>query len=82
LPVSPFVSEQITASDLTAEGVVIAVQRNCWLVRLQNGLEIRLSGRMLRNHIKVMVGDQVQVELSAYDLARGRIVYRRATPAA
>lgn len=35
-----------------------------------------LSGRMLRNHIQVMVGDNVIVELTPYDLERGRITKR------
>jgi translation initiation factor IF-1 len=35
-----------------------------------------LSGKMRRNHIRILAGDRVQVELSAYDLTRGRITYR------
>lgn len=35
-----------------------------------------LSGRIRQNHIRVMVGDRVEVELSPYDLTRGRISYR------
>ena len=47
-------------------------------VRLENGMEIlsTVSGRMRNNHIRLMTGDKVQVELSPYDLTRGRIVYR------
>lgn len=36
-----------------------------------------LSGRMKKNNIKVLLGDQVQVEMSVYDLSKGRIVYRK-----
>jgi translation initiation factor IF-1 len=37
---------------------------------------VHLAGRMRRNRIRVLVGDRVQVELSAYDPAKGRITYR------
>lgn len=36
-----------------------------------------LSGKMRRNFIKILPGDKVKIELSPYDLERGRIVYRR-----
>jgi translation initiation factor IF-1 len=36
-----------------------------------------LSGRMKKNNIKVLLGDEVQVEMSVYDLSKGRIVYRK-----
>lgn len=47
-------------------------------VLLDNGHEVlgHLSGRMRRNRIRILNGDRVQVELSAYDLKRGRITYR------
>ena len=35
-----------------------------------------ISGRMRRNHIRVLPGDDVDVEMSPYDLTRGRLVYR------
>ncbi|OIO73245.1 MAG: translation initiation factor IF-1 [Elusimicrobia bacterium CG1_02_37_114] len=35
-----------------------------------------LSGKMRMNYIKIVIGDKVKVELSPYDLSRGRIVYR------
>ena len=35
-----------------------------------------LSGRMKKNHIKILLGDVVDVELSVYDLSKGRIIYR------
>lgn len=35
-----------------------------------------LSGRMKKNHIKILLGDTVDVELSIYDLSKGRIIYR------
>ena len=47
-------------------------------VELDNGHEVlaHLAGRMRRNRIRVNPGDKVRVELSTYDLNRGRIVYR------
>lgn len=47
-------------------------------VRLENGHEIlaHLSGRMRMNKIRLIVGDKVKIELTPYDLNRGRIVYR------
>jgi translation initiation factor IF-1 len=47
-------------------------------VMLENGHEIlaHISGRMRKNFIKILPGDRVKVELSPYDLTRGRITYR------
>ncbi|MEA3350194.1 MAG: translation initiation factor IF-1 [Chloroflexota bacterium] len=47
-------------------------------VELDNGHEIvaYLSGKMRRYYIRVLLGDQVTVEMSPYDMNRGRIVYR------
>jgi translation initiation factor IF-1 len=50
-------------------------------IELDNGYETLayLGGKMKRYRIRVLPGDRVRVELSPYDLARGRIVYRFAT---
>ncbi len=47
-------------------------------VKLENDLEIiaHLSGKMRMNRIKLGVGDEVKVELTPYDLSKGRITYR------
>ena len=47
-------------------------------VQLENGHEVlaHVSGRMRKNFIRILPGDRVAVELSPYDLNRGRIVYR------
>jgi translation initiation factor IF-1 len=47
-------------------------------VRLENGHDILavVSGRMRRNHIKILPGDGVTVHLTPYDLSKGRIVHR------
>lgn len=48
-------------------------------VELENGHKVLayLSGNMKRNLIKILPGDEVTVQLSPYDLTRGRIVYRK-----
>ena len=47
-------------------------------VRLDNDHEVLayLSGRMRKYYIRILLGDRVRVEMSPYDLSRGRIVYR------
>jgi translation initiation factor IF-1 len=47
-------------------------------VRLENGHEIiaHISGRMRKNYIRILTGDRVKVEMTPYDLTKGRITYR------
>lgn len=47
-------------------------------VKLENGFNIlaHVSGKIRKNYIRILLGDKVTVELSPYDLTRGRIVYR------
>jgi translation initiation factor IF-1 len=47
-------------------------------VRLQNGhlITATISGKMRMNYIRILPGDKVAVEMSPYDLSRGRITYR------
>ncbi len=47
-------------------------------VALENGHKVlaHISGKMRMHYIKILPGDKVKIELSPYDLARGRIVYR------
>ncbi len=47
-------------------------------VELDNGMNIlcTLSGKLRMNYIKIMVGDKVKVEMSVYDMTKGRISYR------
>lgn len=47
-------------------------------VELENGLVItaHISGKMRMNYIKILPGDKVKVEISPYDLTKGRISYR------
>ena len=47
-------------------------------VNLENGHKVlgHISGKMRKNYIRILPGDRVKIELSPYDLNRGRIVYR------
>jgi len=47
-------------------------------VELENGHQVlaTISGKIRKNYIRILPGDKVQVELSPYDLTRGRITYR------
>ena len=64
---------------IVMEGTVVeALPATQFRVRLENGHEILayLSGKMRKYYIRILLGDRVRVELSPYDLTRGRIVYR------
>lgn len=64
---------------LTAQGVITeALGYDNYHVELDNGVTIlsTISGKMRQNHIRVMPGDRVELELSVYDLTRGRITRR------
>ncbi len=61
------------------EGTVVeALPGTQFRVELENGHEVLayLSGKMRRYYIRILLGDRVRVELSPYDLTRGRITYR------
>lgn len=61
------------------EGTINEVLPNAtFRVKLENGHEVLayLSGKMRQNYIRVLEGDRVKVELSPYDLTRGRVTYR------
>jgi translation initiation factor IF-1 len=64
---------------ITVEGTVVETLPNAMFrVELENGHRIlaHISGKMRMHFIKILVGDKVSVELSPYDLSRGRIIYR------
>ncbi|MCM8792227.1 MAG: translation initiation factor IF-1 [Candidatus Omnitrophica bacterium] len=64
---------------IQTEGTVIDTLPNTtFRVRLDSGHEViaHLSGRLRLNFIKIIKGDRVKLELSPYDLSRGRIIYR------
>lgn len=61
------------------EGVVIdSLPNTTFKVELEGGhvVNAHISGRMRKNYIRILTGDKVVVELTPYDLTRGRIVYR------
>jgi translation initiation factor IF-1 len=64
---------------IVMEGTIVeALPATQFRVRLDSGHEILayLSGKMRKYYIRILLGDRVRVELSPYDLTRGRIVYR------
>jgi translation initiation factor IF-1 len=64
---------------IEVEGTVIEPLPNAMFrVQLQNGHKVlaHVSGKIRMNFIRILAGDRVMVELSPYDLSRGRIVYR------
>jgi len=65
---------------IPAEGTIIDKQPNAFFkVQLDNTEHVVLaaiSGKMRKNRIRILVGDRVSVEMSPYDLTRGRITYR------
>ncbi|NLI11406.1 translation initiation factor IF-1 [Pelotomaculum propionicicum] len=64
---------------IEVEGTVIEPLPNAMFrVQLQNGHKVlaHVSGKIRMNFIRILAGDRVMVELSPYDLTRGRIVYR------
>jgi len=65
--------------NITVEGTVVETLPNAMFrVELENGHRVlaHISGKMRMHFIKILPGDKVSVELSPYDLKRGRIVYR------
>ena len=65
---------------IKVEGTVVDVLPNAMFrVELENGHKVLAhpSGKMRKFFIRIMVGDKVDVELSPYDLTKGRITYRR-----
>lgn len=64
---------------IEVEGTIVeALPNTMFRVQLDNGHEVLayLSGKMRKYYIRVLLGDRVVVELSPYDLTRGRITYR------
>ncbi len=64
---------------IEVEGTVIEALPNAMFrVELANGYKVlaHVSGKIRMNYIRILPGDRVSIELSPYDLTRGRIVYR------
>ena len=61
------------------EGTILEALPNAMFkVKLDNGFEVlaHISGKIRMNYIRILPGDKVKVELSPYDLTRGRIIWR------
>ena len=58
--------------------VLQCLSNGMFRVKLENGFSIlaHISGKIRKNYIRILIGDRVCVELSPYDLNRGRIIYR------
>jgi len=64
---------------ITQDGNVVDAMSNAMFrIKLENGHEIlaSISGKMRMNYIKILPGDKVKIEMSPYDLTKGRITYR------
>ena len=64
---------------IEVEGTVSeALPNTLFKVKLENGHEIlaHISGKLRMNYIKILPGDKVKIELSPYDLNKGRIIWR------
>jgi len=67
---------------ITVDGTVMEPLPNAMFrVDLDNGFNVlaHISGKIRRNYIKILPGDRVKVELTPYDLTKGRITYRLKT---
>ena len=58
--------------------VVDTLPNTTFRVKLENGHEViaHISGKMRKNYIRILTGDKVKVEMTPYDLTKGRITYR------
>lgn len=64
---------------IEVNGVVVRVlPATMYMVKLENGHELlaHISGKMRKNFIRITTGDKVTVEISPYDLTKGRITFR------
>ncbi len=78
---SRFETEEVMAKEdsIEVDGTVVEPLPNAMFrVELDNGMKIlaHISGKMRLHYIRILPGDKVKVELSPYDLSRGRITYR------
>ncbi|MFN8437989.1 MAG: translation initiation factor IF-1 [Cytophagales bacterium] len=66
-------------TSIEQDGIIIEALSNAMFrVELQNGHQViaHISGKMRMHYIKILPGDKVRMEMSPYDLTKGRIVYR------
>jgi translation initiation factor IF-1 len=66
-------------SSIETDGTIVEALSNAMFrVRLENGHEVisHISGKMRMHYIKILPGDKVRLQMSPYDLTKGRIVFR------
>jgi translation initiation factor IF-1 len=66
-------------SSIEQDGVILEALSNAMFrVELENGHQViaHISGKMRMNYIKILPGDRIRLEMSPYDLSKGRIVFR------
>lgn len=66
-------------SSIEQDGTILEALSNAMFrVELENGHQViaHISGKMRMNYIKILPGDKIRLEMSPYDLSKGRIVYR------
>ncbi|MDW7694986.1 translation initiation factor IF-1 [Flammeovirgaceae bacterium SG7u.111] len=66
-------------SNIEQDGTIVEALSNAMFrVELENGHQViaHISGKMRMNYIRILPGDRVKLEMSPYDLTKGRIVYR------
>jgi translation initiation factor IF-1 len=66
-------------SSIEQDGIIVEALSNAMFrVELENGHQViaHISGKMRMNYIKILPGDKIKLEMSPYDLTKGRIVYR------
>jgi translation initiation factor IF-1 len=79
-PPAPNKSQRMSKDDsIEMEGTILETLPNTMFrVKLENGhvVTAHISGRMRKNYIRILTGDKVKVEMTPYDLTKGRITYR------
>lgn len=71
----------VKEESIEMQGIVVeSLPNTTFRVKLENGHVVtsHISGRMRKHYIRILTGDSVTVELTPYDLTRGRIIYREA----
>ncbi|HVD98369.1 MAG TPA: translation initiation factor IF-1 [Cytophagaceae bacterium] len=66
-------------SSIEQDGTILEALSNAMFrVELENGHQViaHISGKMRMNYIKILTGDRIRLEMSPYDLTKGRIVFR------
>ena len=66
-------------SNIEIDGTIVEALSNAMFrVELENGhvVTAHISGKMRKNYIRILTGDKVTVELTPYDLSKGRIIFR------